>query len=173
MIQTEDYLGRPVRSLQVMLRTAAKADGRAAVPVTGQYDRATAAAVAAFQAAHQLSPTGRTDEATWRALTAAFRRACVQVLPAEPLAPVWQPNQTVRPGGRCCHLFLIQAMLAGLAEVFPELPVPDINGSHDEKSVQAVRWIQEKASLPVTGEADRLLWLHLARLYRAAVGSGL
>ena len=172
MRNPEDYLGRPVRSLQTMLRTAAKAEGRAPVPVTGQYGRATAAAVAAFQAAHRLPPTGRADEATWNELTDAFRRACVQVLPAEPLVPVWQPNQVIRPGGRCCHLYLIQAMLAALAERFPELPAPAVTGEHDEASVQAVRWVQEKAGLPATGEADRLFWLCLARLYRAAAGGG-
>lgn len=39
---------------------------------TGGYDRATATAVAGFQRAHGLSPTGLVDQWTWRALLRAY-----------------------------------------------------------------------------------------------------
>lgn len=168
-----DFLGRPVASLQAMLRTLDRAEGRRpAVFLTGVYDDATAAAVAAFQRRSGLPPTGRADHATWNRLADAWHAKRFLTLPAEPLAPVWEPGQAIRPGERNSHLWLVQGMLLALRERFPSLPAPDATGVHDEKSVQAVRWLQGLCGLPVTGEIDARLWARLARLYRAAAGSG-
>lgn len=57
------HSGDSVRDVQLRLR----ANGQA-VPVTGVYDGATAAAVRRFQGAHGLSGTGQTSYPTWLSL---------------------------------------------------------------------------------------------------------
>jgi hypothetical protein len=52
-----------------------------------------------------------------------------------------------------------------LEGVSPDLP----DGRHGAASEQNVRWLQERAGLPVTGVMDRATWDALARLYELFV----
>lgn len=75
--------GRAVFVLQLMLGTAAPHYGNAApVPLTGEYDPETAAAVRMMQAVFALPQTGVTDRATWDAL-ALFHNALFRRTPPE------------------------------------------------------------------------------------------
>ena len=49
-------------------------EGLEAVPLSGIYDEATAAAVRAFQKIHGLPATGAVDRATWNAIAIAYNR---------------------------------------------------------------------------------------------------
>lgn len=113
MNDADFYIGKPIRSLQTMLRVIAAADE--AIPQVvpdGIYGPDTEAAVTAFQARSGLPPTGEADQATWNRVVDAYLKLGSFVLPIEALRIRWQPQQSIDAGEENLHLFPIQAMLA-------------------------------------------------------------
>ena len=116
MITPEDYLSRPVRSLQTMLQVlSAVFPSLPNVNPDGVYGPSTAEAVSAFQKSAGLPTTGLADNETWNHLAASFIRHSPKTAPPRPLRIIWQPTQTISPGEENLHLFLIQAMIADAA----------------------------------------------------------
>lgn len=117
MNDADFYIGKPIRSLQTMLRVIAAADE--AIPQVvpdGIYGPDTEAAVTAFQARSGLPPTGEADQATWNRVVDAYLKLGSFVLPIEALRIRWQPQQSIDAGEENLHLFPIQAMLAVLPD---------------------------------------------------------
>lgn len=173
MKPSEMYIGKPVRSLQTMLRCLGTLEPEIpAVVPDGIYGDQTEAAVAAFQRCHALDVTGVADHATWNTLVNAYTAALPLMSPPEPLRITLQPGQRIRPGECNSHLFLIQAMLLALRQGCASIPALQVTGCHDEPSVQAVRWLQEKAGLEQSGDVDAVTWLYLVKLYSALSRDG-
>ena len=98
MNDADFYIGKPIRSLQTMLRVIAAADE--AIPQVvpdGIYGVNTTAAVREFQRQYDLPVTGQTDNATWNQIVAVFTLSSPSVLPAEPLHIRWTPNPPSPP----------------------------------------------------------------------------
>ena len=166
-------MSTPVKNLQTMLRTIAKADARIPMPIpNGVFDAETEAALRKVQQMHGLPETGAADLDTWNAVRKLYRELAPLVEPAEPLTLRWEPLQVISPGSRNTHLFLIQGMLRALAEHYANFPPVEVTGTHDEKSVAAVRFLQKLAGLPDDGVIDQKTWRALACLYRTATGAG-
>lgn len=173
MIDPEDYIGLPIRSLQTMLRVLSVADSRYRLVVPdGVYGEQTAAAVSEFQRLSGLPVTSVTDQQTWNRIVDVFTRLRATVLPAPPLSIVWQPRQTIRPGEKNHHLYLIQSMLLAVSKFYAAMPPAGVTGEHDAASVAATSWLQEKAGLTADGVIDQTTWLYLGRLYRISSGDG-
>lgn len=168
-----DYIGRPIRSLQTMLRVIAAADG-ALPPVVpdGIYGPDTGAAVAAFQTRRGLPPTGETDQRTWNEIVAAYLALGALVLPLPPLYLRWQPQQRIAAGEENLHLYPIQAMLSALARRYANLPALPVDGRHGPDSVAAVQSLQRLCGLRPSGTVDQTTWDCLCRLYALASGDG-
>lgn len=173
MREPEQYLGLPVRSLQTMLRTIAK-NGARIPPVIpdGIFGANTEAALKAFQRLNGLPATGRTDQLTWEALNRSFSHASIYSGPAAVLQIILQPNQVLRPGEANDHLHLIQAMLHVLSTYYHDVPAVAMTGVLDAQTQNAVRWLRKAAALPDSPQIDRLFWLYLTHLYRAAAQDG-
>ena len=173
MTDADFYVGKPIRSLQLMLRTIAKSENRP-LPVVpdGIYGQDTVQAVSSFQAAHQLPVTGRTDNRTWNAIADTYAKQAPLVLPAAAMRITLDPLQTIRPKEANLHLYLIQAMLLALHQLYENLPAVTVNGVFDEATEQAVLWMQKKAGLPETGVIDQIFWMYLEKLYCLAAGNG-
>lgn len=171
MTTAANYIGKPIRSLQTMLRAVA-AEHRDIPPVVpdGIFGADTEAAVRAFQRSSALPETGTVDNATWNQLVAVF--LALDVFPAEPLRLQLQPGQTISPGARNRNLFLMQGMLLALSTRYQNLPAPAVTGVHDAASVRAVEALQTLAGLPATGTIDRATWRCLSRLHTLAIGDG-
>ena len=168
-----NYVGQPIRSLQTMLRTIAHADQTLLrVVPDGIYADNTVQAVREFQRLYALPVTGEADLRTWNRLVEVYTEQSPSVLPAAALRLRWAPNQTLRAGSRNSHLFLIQSMLCALHRFYSNAPGLGVTGVHDAQSVAAVRWLQERSSLPVTGEIDQTTWAYLAGLYTLVSGDG-
>lgn len=90
----------------------------------GIYGPDTEAAVTAFQARHDLPPTGEADQATWNRVVDAYLKLGSFVLPIEALRIRWQPQQSIDAGEENLHLFPIQAMLAVLPTRYCNLVLP-------------------------------------------------
>ncbi len=173
MILEQDFQNRPVQSLQTMLQTLSRVfpDIPEVLP-DGVYGRSTQAAVSAFQARAALPVTGFADGETWNQLVSAFLRHAPRVLPPEPLQPIWQPMQTIAPGEKNLHLYLIQAMMLALAEVYENLPRPRVTGLYDEETRLAVASHQALFGLPQESAIDQSFWAALAKLYTLSAGDG-
>jgi peptidoglycan hydrolase-like protein with peptidoglycan-binding domain len=172
MRKADVYLGRPVYSLQTMLRQISMMDNRV-LPVVpdGRYGRSTTASVRSFQKARGLPQTGRVDPATWKAISRVFDAAkSEQTAPVT--QPLWKPGTAIRPGQCNLHLHLVQGLLAGLSKLYPAIPTPQTTGCLDPSTEAGLRWIQMVSGLPQTGELNTATWHALNGLYRVAAGEG-
>lgn len=173
MIFPEDYIDRPVRSLQTMLQVlSAVFPSLPNVNPDGVYGESTAAAVRAFQRMAGLSETGIAENNTWNALADAYLRHAPQVLPPEPLRIVLQPGQTISRGERNLHLYLMQAMMAALAARYAEADAPAVTGVFDAQTEKAALSLQALFGHAQTGVIDRRFWAYLSRLYTLSIGDG-
>ena len=86
MTLPEDYINRPVRSLQTMLQVLSNVfPALLNVNPDGIYGETTQKAVRAFQRFSGLPETGIAEQETWNSLASCFLRHAPSVLPPEPL----------------------------------------------------------------------------------------
>ena len=144
------YVGRPVESMQTMLRFAAEGNNRL-LPVVpdGVFGPNTMAAVTAFQRYYGLPATGVMNGATWERLVQTYQAQLVQQAPAEAMQPILNPQQTMKPGESNYHIYLVQAALRVLSSVYRGLPQTPVSGTLDASTVTAVRRFQALCGLPV------------------------
>lgn len=165
----ESFIRQPVRSLQTMLRVIAEDDARnLSVIPDGIYGASTLASVAAFQRSHGLSVTGITDQDTWEAIVAAFEPALTRIGPAQVIEVILEPGQVIRRGQRDPNIYLAQALLQVLSELYSSVSPPGMTGVLDTATAEALAAFQALSGLPQTGELDRITWKHLALQYPLA-----
>ena len=173
MIQSENYVGQPVRSLQTMLRVIGQ--GKSSFPTVvpdGIYGKNTESAVRQFQQDNRLPVTGVADNATWDLLVIEYELALIDQHPAEPLRIVLQPGQVLKTGEWNYHLFLIQAILAALSRIHKDFPGVPVSGVLDSQTGKSISHFQSVSGLPVTGEVDKRTWQYLANHYAHMAGDG-
>ena len=167
------FLGRPVRSLQTMLRVISRMIPEISPVIPdGIYGQSTMRAVTALQRYTHLPATGVVDQATWDEIVRMFHDACEHLLPPQPLEPALRPGQCIAPGEENLHMNLVEAMFRSLGSVYDNVPPVEINGKNDENCTKAIRWLQDISDLPVTGELDRRTWRYLTGIYRLACSDG-
>ena len=167
------YIGRPVESLQTMLRVIAAGDSEIPGPIPdGIYGAETMRAVTAMQRKASLPPTGVTDLCTWNAVRDAYYAAQIETAPAAPLQIALSPRQTIGEGSDNLHVLLIQAMLHTVAGAYASMPDCTLSGVCDEKTVCAVRALQKCCGMEQTGCIDKALWRQLVGLYAQVAGTG-
>ena len=106
------FVGRPIESMQTMLRVAAEGNNRL-LPVVpdGIFGRNTMAAVTAFQRYCGLPATGVMNQTTWERLVQTYQAQLVQQAPAEAMQPILNPYQTIKAGESNYHVYLVQSVL--------------------------------------------------------------
>lgn len=165
----ESFIGQPIRSLQTMLRVIAEDDpSHMSVIPDGIYGPETVQAVTLFQRKHGLPVTGVTDQSTWEAIVAAYNPAYIRIEEAYPLYVILNPGQVLRKGERHPHLFLVQAMLTVLADIYKSIGVPSLNGLLDDATADSIASFQYLNGLPMTGNLDKHTWKHLVLHYPLA-----
>ena len=173
MTLPEDYINRPVRSLQTMLQVLSNVfPALLTVNPAGISGQTTQKAVRAFQRFSGLPETGIAEQETWNSLASCYLRHAPSVLPPEPLRIVLQPGQEISPGEQNLHLFIIQAMMAALAGRFSNANPPEVTGVFDAATKKAVLELQALFGHAQTGVIDRRFWAYLARLYTLSIGDG-
>ena len=159
----ESFVGQSVRSLQTMLRVISEANGEIPTVVPdGIFGQATANSVSTFQRLRGIPVTGVADQGTWNEIYRAYDDALIRIGPAQPIEVVLDPDQVFRRGDRSPYLYLLQGMLLGLSDVYPQLPPPESSGVMDDATSVALAGFQALAGLPPTGELDRVTWKYLA-----------
>ncbi len=167
------FLGRPVRSLQTMLRMISKMIPEIPPVIPdGIYGKSTMRAVTALQRVARLPATGVVDQATWDETVRMYHDACEQLLPPQPLELRLKPGQCIAPGEENLHMNLVEAMFRALGSVYENVPQVEVNGKNDERCAKAISWLQALSDLPVTGELDRRTWRYLTGLYALSCADG-
>lgn len=165
----ESFIGQPIRSLQTMLRVIAEDDpSHMRIIPDGIYGPETMAAVSTFQRLHGLPVTGVTDQPTWEAIVAVYEPALVRVDEAQPVDIILNPGQVIRKGERSPYMYLVQAMLTVLADVYKSVGIPGLTGILDEATADSLATFQLLSGLPMTGNLDKHTWKHLALQYPLA-----
>lgn len=169
MKPAESFIGQPIRSLQTMLRVIAENDPRyVRIVPDGIYGPETVRAISTFQRNHGLPVTGITDLPTWDAVVAVYEPATIEQDSAYPLHIILNPRQAIRKGERHPHLYLVQGMLAALAEIYQSIQAPSLTGILDEITSDAISSFQYLNNIPITGHLDKTTWKHLALQYPLA-----
>ena len=159
----ESFISQPIRSLQTMLRVIAEDDDRQpSVIPDGIYGPQTMKAVAAFQRNHTLPATGVTDQRTWDSIHAEYEPALIRVAPAQPLELVLDPGLVYRRGDSDPDLYVIQALLLVLSQLYDGISPPSQWGVLDDATAFSLETFQEMNALPRTGELDKITGKHLA-----------
>lgn len=165
----ESFVGQPIRSLQTMLRVIAENDpSHVRIIPDGIYGPETMTAVSTFQRMHGLPVTGVTDQPTWEAIVAVYEPALVEQDAAFPLNINLDPKQVIRKGERNPHMYLVQAMLMVLSEVYKSIGQPSQSGILDAPTADAIASFQILSGLPMTGNLDKQTWKHLVLQYPLA-----
>lgn len=166
----ESFVSQPIRSLQTMLQYIAQSDpSYAAVIPDGIYGTETMQAVAAFQRKHTLPVTGIADQQTWEAIVAVFEPVQTRFGATLPVEVVWNPDIQIKKGDRHPGLYLVQGMLAALADAYHSISHPSHTGALDDLTEESLASFQMLSGLPMTGQMDRVTWKHLSLQYPTAV----
>ncbi len=174
MRPAESFVAQPIRSLQTMLRVIAENDPtHPSVVPDGIYGPETVRSVSIFQRNHGLPVTGVTDLSTWETIVSVYEPALIQQNEAHPLHIILNPMQVIRKGERHPNLYLIQGILAALAEQYLSIPQPSQTGLLDEATAESIMAFQALNALPVTGHLDKHTWKHLALQYPLAANINL
>ena len=153
----ESFIAQPIRSLQTMLRVIAQEDERQpSVVPDGIYGN------------HGIPSTGVADQATWESIVEAYEPALIRVGPAEPIEIILEPGQIIRRGDSEPNVYLLQAILIVLSDVYSSITPPGVNGTLDDATASALEAFQELSGLPQTGELDKVTRKHLALHYPLA-----
>ena len=169
LIPTDPYAGKPIRSLQTMLRLlATEDDSLPRVIPDGIYGPTTLQAVGSFQRRAGLPVTGIADGATWLAMQEAHDRTLPRQSPAEPLQIWLGPGQFIDEEDQT-HIWLVQAMLRTVGENYTDFPAVALTGSYDDQTRAAVTHLQQRGGLydAPAGSIDAVTWGLLVQFYRA------
>lgn len=162
----ESFVGQSVRSLQTMLRIIAiDGDYIPIVVPDGIYGPVTMQAVSAFQRYHGLPVSGVTDNATFDKIYSEFAPARIRIGKAEPIEILMEPGEVFVKGDAGPYIYLMQSMLIYLSGDHTAIPLAEHTGIMDDRSQAAVSAFQSLSGLPVTGEMDKITWLHLSRQF--------
>jgi len=169
----ESFIQQPIRSLQTMLRVLSERDERYPTIIPdGIYGQSTVSAVSNFQRIHALPVTGITDQATWERIVAEYEPALIHVQEAQPLEVILNPNEVLRRGAESPYLYVAQALLQVLSQVYASISRPSQNGILDEVTADALSSFQALSGLPMTGELDKITWRQLALHFPLAANLG-
>lgn len=173
MRPAESFVSQPVRSLQTMLRTLAEHDDRYKTVVPdGIYSSQTMGAVAQFQRNHGIPVTGVADQRTWEEIVARYEPALIFVDEAQPVEIILNPNEVLTFGQSSPYLYVAQAMLIVLAEVYGSIGTPTVTGILDAPTADSLSSFQALIGLPMTGDLDKYTWKHLALHFPLAANLG-
>lgn len=165
----ESFIGQPVRSLQTMLRVIAEnTSGMESLIPDGIYGPETVRTVSVFQSNHGLPVTGVTDQQTWEAIVAVYEPALVEQDRAQNLEIILNPGQIIRKGERHPNIYLVQAILKVLSDMYGSIGQVAVTGILDDATEDALFSFQLLSSLPATGQLDKHTWKHLALQYPLA-----
>ncbi len=157
-----------IAELQTFLRAIYLEDPEVnAPPIDGIWESDTENALRAFQASQGLSVTGRADQKTWELLLAAYRATLAYSYLPRPmqLFPVFPKDYVIKKGDVSFPVAALQYALRELEYIYGDPLSISIDGKYEDETEEAIRHIQERNGIPVTGSTDLLTWNRVMDLY--------
>lgn len=134
------------------------------IPVTGNFDEATANAVRAFQRAVGLPEDGIVGQQTWEEIYRAYRGIIDTLeLPENRVAPY--PGDPLTLGDSGQYVTFLQEYLTVISRTYPSIPTVTVNGTFDEQTQAAVEAFQREFGLSPNGLVGPNTWNRIASLY--------
>jgi len=161
--------GIPVRTIQYYLSIIAYFNGALQpVPLNGNFDGATVAAVERFQEFYGLPVTGIVNTETWNTINRIYTET-VSSLPAgyEGENAKLYPGYFLSIGMRGDNVTALQTYLSRIAENITEIPVIPVTGYYGEQTENAVSEFQRLFGITVSGAVGPVTWYLIAREYDA------
>ena len=158
---TDNLVGRPVYSLQQMLRYINAEKPLPGIP-DGIFGSQTTDRVKTFQTENNINPTGTVDSATFRAIRDAYNAKTDALKKPQSAAP--HGVSFDNPETEADILYVAQTMLNKLADTYENITRPDINGLYDAKTQKAISDFQTAFNLP-QNEFDKNTWDTLTKIY--------
>ena len=145
MREASNYVAKPIRSLQTMLRVIARTDpALPSVVPDGIYGEDTVRAVRAFQRQAGLPVTGTVDLATWDAVYSQYSAIEGEVFENDVLFPVRRMPQLDSAAA-------VQQELQAAAVFAPAQPAPFVSGKWDAETRRALAAFQKVNGLKPSG----------------------
>ncbi len=160
-VNTDNLTGRPVYSLQHMLRYINAEKPLPGIP-DGIFGGQTTDRVKEFQAENDLNATGTVNSQTFSAIRDAYNKKTDELKQPEGAYPhgvVYDQPETEQD-----ILYVAQVMLNKLADTFANISRPNINGEYDAKMQKSISDFQKQFNLPQNG-FDKNTWDQLTRIY--------
>lgn len=134
------------------------------IPVTGNFDEATANAVRAFQRTVGLPEDGIVGQQTWEEIYRAYRGIIDTLeLPENRVAPY--PGDPLILGDSGQYVTFLQEYLTVISRTYPSIPTVTVNGTFDEQTQAAVEVFQREFGLSPNGLVGPNTWNRIASLY--------
>lgn len=160
----------PVSNLQTMLLTiCASEHEKTNLTADGVYGQETASQISRIQKRHGMPVTGITDESTWQTVREDYEGARLELCCAEALQIPLECGEVIRQGEYHPVLLIAQAVLTLLSESCENFSAPEITGTLDLLTEQALEAVQMMGDLPVTGQLDKKTWKLLAAQFPICV----
>ena len=170
----ENYDRKPIRDLQNMLRTISHftLEIPCVIP-DGIFGENTKKCVMDFQMAYGLERNGEVNRDTWDKIREVFIK--INDLYSTPQKSVILAgrNVSIQKDDEMPELFVIQSMIHALSKIFSNIPVIDINGIYDNKSVSAVTFIQEISGIEPTGVINTGTYNAISNVYSSNVAKSI
>ena len=140
-----------------------------AVVVDGVFGERTLEAVMLFQREFMLPVTGVVDSRTWEGIRNQWERTQQDRQEPRPVRAFPGGGRSASVGEQHPFMAVPQTMFQVLSQYINGITPGEDEGLHSGASVKNVRWLQEKAGLPVNGTLDQRTWDALSRLYEVMV----
>lgn len=136
--------------------------------ITGKFDEKTEKSVKQFQTLVGLEPTGVAKLTTVREIENIYEKI-LETIPPETaeLYPDLYPGFILSLGSTDPNVTKMQTDLNLIAQSDPSIPATQVTGVYDDQTDRAVRVIQERYDIPITGVIDAVTWYRIIQLYRA------
>lgn len=159
--------GIEVRTLQYYLSIIAYFNSRLQpVPLDGNFDSGTVAAVERFQEFYGLPVTGVVDTATWNEIDRIYTET-VAALPEgyQGDRAKLYPGYFLSRGMRGQNVTDLQTYLNLIGSNISEVPIVPVTGFYGEQTENAVEVFQRLFGIPVSGAVGPVTWYQIALQY--------
>ncbi len=157
---------KAVRDLQGFLRRIALSDNSVSPVIPdGIFGEQTENSVKSFQRAYNLPVTGIADYPTWQKITEVHNFIIKNESEPDGITAFYNYILPINEGDSNHYVYLLQAILNVLSSVNNGFLSVDITGTHDEKSVNAVKKIQEISGTEPNGRVDKQTWNNISGIY--------
>ena len=135
--------------------------------ITGKFDEKTKKSVEQLQKLVGLEPTGIARLTTVRQIENIYEKI-LETIPPDTVKryPDLYPGFILSLGSTDPNVTKIQTDLNLISKNDSSIPPVEVTGIYDDQTDRAVRVIQQRYDIPITGVVDAVTWYRIIQLYR-------